>query len=109
MFQTIAIELYKQPKKYNEEKGHVRLVIGSIDVGVVAKTDEEIYVLSTVKIYCYFSLVFSIALKKVELLKISKMMQLHCKSLPLCNYVREENNKFVGSAHILPCCFPEKK
>ena len=40
-FQTIAIELYKQPK-LKTKKEHIRLVI-SIGVDVVAKTDDEIY------------------------------------------------------------------
>ena len=50
------------------------LVISSIRVSVVAKTDDEIYVLSTMKIYSYFLFVFCIVLKRVELLKISKVM-----------------------------------
>ena len=43
---------------------------------MVAKTDDEIYVLRTTKICSYFSFVFSTVLEKVELLKISKVMQL---------------------------------
>ena len=41
---------------------------------MVFKTDNEIYVLSTIKVYSYFSFAFSILPKKVELLKISKVM-----------------------------------
>ena len=48
----------------------------SIRVGVVKKTDDEIYVFSKIKIHSYFSLVFSTVPKKVELLKTSKVMQL---------------------------------
>ena len=73
MFQTIAIELYKQPKETNRSYFSR---ISSIRVGVVAKTDDEVYVSSTIKLYSYFSFVFSTVPKKVQLLKISKVMQL---------------------------------
>ena len=43
-------------------------------VGVVAKTDDEIYVSRTINMYSYFSFVFSTVPKKVQLLKISKVM-----------------------------------
>ena len=36
-------------------KEHLKLVLSSIRVGVVAKTDDEIYILSTVEIHSYFS------------------------------------------------------
>ena len=39
-----------------------------------AKTDDEIHVLSTIKIYNQFSFVFSIKLKNFKLFKILKMM-----------------------------------
>lgn len=52
-FQKVAIELHKQPKKTKKE--HIRLVISSIRVGVVTKTDDEIYVLNTVKTYIWGS------------------------------------------------------
>ena len=51
---------------------------------MVAKTDNEIYVLSTTNIYRYFSFVFSTVPKKIELLKISNVV-------------------------IAQFCFPEKK
>ena len=73
-FQTIAIELYKQPKSKTTKKEHIRLVTNSIEIDVVAKTDDEIYVLRIIKIYSYFSFVFSAVPKKVELLKISKVL-----------------------------------
>ena len=60
----------------NLKKGHLRLVINSIKVDVVPKTDNEIYVVSTIKIYSYFSFVFSTAPKKDKLLKISEVMWL---------------------------------
>ena len=41
------------PKKKLKE--HLKLVLSSIRVGVVAKTDNEIYILSTVEIHSYFS------------------------------------------------------
>ena len=40
-FQTIAIELYKQPKETNRNS-FSRLVISSVRVDVVAKTDDEV-------------------------------------------------------------------
>ena len=57
-----------------QKKEHLRLLIISVRVAVVAKTDDEIYVLSTIEIYVYFSFVFSTVPKRVELLKISKVM-----------------------------------
>ena len=63
-FQPIEIELFKQPKqkqqqqqqqKKKTEKEHLRFVIISIRVGVFAKNDGEICVLSTIKTYNYFS------------------------------------------------------
>ena len=50
--QTIAIELYKQPKP-KPKKEHIRLVIVFIGVDVVAKIVDEFYIL--IKIYSYFS------------------------------------------------------
>ena len=50
------------------------IVIGSIGVGVVAKIGDEIYAFSTIKMYRYFSFVSSTVPKKVELLKISKVV-----------------------------------
>ena len=55
-------------------------------VGVVARTLDEIYVFGTIKTYSYFSFVFSTVTKRVELLKISKKMQLL--------FSRKENTKF---------------
>ena len=74
-FQTIAIELYKQPKETNRNY-FSRLVISSIRVGVVAKTDDEVYVSSIIIMCGYFSFVFSAVPKKVQLLKTSKVIQL---------------------------------
>ena len=45
----------------------------STGVDVVAKNDDEVYVLSIIKIYSYFSFVFYIRLKKIEFLEISKV------------------------------------
>ena len=42
-FQIIPIEFYKQPKT-TAKKGDKRLLIVSIGVDVVAKTDDEIFV-----------------------------------------------------------------
>ena len=69
--QTIAIKLYKQPKT-KTKKEHITLVIAFIGVDVVAKIVDKFYIL--IKIYSYFSFIFSVVSKKVELLKISKVM-----------------------------------
>ena len=61
---------YINSQKKQTEKERLRLVISSI----IAKTDDEVYVSSTIKMYSYFSFVFSTVLKKVQLLKISKVM-----------------------------------
>ena len=66
------IELDKQPKK--QTKQNIRLAINSVRVGMVAKTNDGIYVLSAIKTYSYFSFIFSNMSKKVELLKILKVM-----------------------------------
>ena len=89
-FQTIAIEFYKQPQETNRNY-FSRLVISSIRVDVVAKTDDEVYVLSYIKMYSYFSFVFFTVPKKVQLLKISKVMELLWKSLPPWKNGREEH------------------
>ena len=41
---------------------------------MVVKTDDEVYVLSIMKMYSYFSLVFSAVPKKVQLLELLKVM-----------------------------------
>ena len=43
VFQTIAIELYKQLKNKNK-KEHLRLVISSISVGVVSSALEQLII-----------------------------------------------------------------
>ena len=74
-FQATAIELYKQPKETNRKRTpKISLVISSISVGVVGKTDDEVYVSSIIKIYSYFLFVFTTVPKRVQLLKISKVM-----------------------------------
>ena len=57
-----------------KQKEYIRLVIGSIGVDVVVKIVDDIYVLIIIKIYSYFGFVFSIVPKKVDLLKISKVL-----------------------------------
>ena len=59
-------------KQKQKQKEHIRLVIVCIGVDVIATIDDEVYVLSIIKIYSCFSFVFSIAPKKVELLKYRK-------------------------------------
>ena len=65
---------YINSQKKQTEKERLRLVISLIRVGVIVKTDDEVYVSSTIKMYSYFSFVFSTVPKKVQLLKISKVM-----------------------------------
>ena len=57
-------------KNQNQNNKNTKLVINSIGVDVLATTDDKIYALSTIKIYRYFSFVFSVVPKKVQLLKI---------------------------------------
>ena len=64
VFQTIAIELYKQSKETNRNY-FSKLVISSISIGVVTKTDDKVYILSTIKMHSYFSFVCSTVPKKV--------------------------------------------
>ena len=73
-FKQLRFNYINSQKKEQTEKERLRLVKSSIRVGVVAKTDDEVYVSNTIKMYSYFSFVFSIVPKKVQLLKISKEM-----------------------------------
>ena len=57
-----------------KQKEYKRLVIGSIGVDVVVKIVDDVYVLIIIKIYSYFGFVFSIVPKKLDLLKISKVL-----------------------------------
>ena len=61
---------YINSQKQNK-KERIKLVIVSIGDDVVTKTDDEIYVLSVFKIYSFYF--FSVS-RKVELLKISKVV-----------------------------------
>ena len=65
---------YINNQKKKQKKEYIRLVRVSIGVDVVAKIDDEAYVLSIIKVNSYFSFAFSVVPKKVELLKISKVM-----------------------------------
>ena len=53
-----------------KKKEHIRLVISSIRVGVVAKTADEIYVLRTIKVWSYFSFVSSDEIYVLDTIKI---------------------------------------
>ena len=65
---------YINSQKKQTEKECLRLIISFIRVGEVAKTDDEFYISSTIKMYSYFLFVFSTVPKRVQLLKISKVM-----------------------------------
>ena len=73
IFQTIVIELYKQPKETNRNY-FSRLLISSIKVSVVDKTNDGVYVSSTFKMCSCFSFVFSTVPNKVQLSEILKVM-----------------------------------
>ena len=61
---------YINSQKQNK-KERIKLVIVSTGDDVVTKTDDEIYALSVIKIYSFYF--FSVP-RKVELLKISKVV-----------------------------------
>ena len=92
-FKQLRLNYINNQKKPKE---HLRLRISSIRVGAVAKTDDEIYVLSTIKIYSYFSFVFYTVSKKVELLKLMQLLW-------------EEENKFFGQSLLHPVVFQKRK
>ena len=68
-FKQLRLNYINSQKKQTEKER-----LSSVRVGVVAKTDDEVYVSSTIKIYSYFSFVFCTLPKKVQLLKISKVI-----------------------------------
>ena len=65
-FRQLRLNYINNWKKAKEE--HLRLVTTAIRVGVIAKTDDEVYVLSIMKIYSYFSC-FLYWAKKVRAVK----------------------------------------
>ena len=65
-FKQLRLNFINKQKKQTE-KERLRLVISSIRVGVVAKTDDEVYVSSTIKMYSYFLFDFSTVPKKIQL------------------------------------------
>ena len=70
-FKQLQLNFTKNQK--NTEKKHLRLLISSISVVLVAKTSYDISVLSTMKMYSCFLFTFCTVPKKVELLKVSKV------------------------------------
>ena len=71
-FKQSRLNYINNQKQKQQKKEHLRLV--SVEVDIVVKIDDETYVLSIIKIYSYFSFLFSVVPKKVELLKILKVM-----------------------------------
>ena len=71
------LELHKQPKA-KRKKEHTRLVIVTIGADAIAKTDDEVYVLSLIKVFFFIFFYFFLPVvpRKVELLNISKVMLL---------------------------------
>ena len=107
------LQLKKTNKQNKKNKQHVRLVISSIREVVAVKTDDEVYILGTIKIYSYFSSVFPTVPKKVKLLKISKVLQLLTTTQKIvekkiiiflaspyapCFFFRKEDIKFLKEA-----------
>ena len=70
-FKQLQLNYISNRKKKKNEP--IKLEIAFLGVYVVTKTDDEVYVLSIININSYFSFVFSIVPKKVELFKISKV------------------------------------
>ena len=64
---------YINSQKKQTEKERLRLVIRSIRVGVVPKTNDEVYIKYYKDVQLLF-IVFSTVPKKVQLLKISKVV-----------------------------------
>ena len=52
-------------------------------VDAFTKIDDEIYVLGVIKIYSHFLFVVSVVLKKVELLKILKVIESNAVALKI--------------------------
>lgn len=52
-------------------------------VDAVTKIDDEIYVLGVIRIYGHFLFVVSVVLKKVELLKILKVIESNAVALKI--------------------------
>lgn len=52
-------------------------------VDAVTKIDDEIYVLGVIKIYSHFLFVVPVVLKKVELLKILKVIESNAVALKI--------------------------
>ena len=70
---------------------------------MVRKTDDEIYV--SISIHKYKITVFYIAIKKVVLLKKSKMRKPYEKPLPLCKDDRKWKIKFSDLSLLHPVVF----
>ena len=100
---------YINSQKKQTEKERLRLIISFIRVGEVAKTDDEFYISSTIKVYSYFLFVFSTVPKRVQLLKISKVMQLLSKMLPPYKNGGEEDHKCFGQSLLHPVVFQKRK
>ena len=60
-FKQLQLNYIKQTPK--TKKKHMKLVIVSIGVDAVAKINDEVYVLSIIKIYCYFLFVLLLILQ----------------------------------------------
>ena len=66
-FKQFPLNCINSQKKQTETE-RLRLVISTIRLGVVAKTDIEFYVSSSMTMFSYYSFVFSTFAKKVQLL-----------------------------------------
>ena len=105
-FQTISIELYKQAKA-KSKKEHIRLAIISIGVHVVAKTDDEVYVLSIIKIYSFY-LFPLLCQRRPNCWKYQTWCSYFENLYADAKIVDKERLNF-WSVLTVPCCFSEKK
>ena len=72
---------------------------------MVSKTDDEMYVLRIIKIYSYYSFVFSVVPLKIQLKKYRKLL---CRSLPPGKIVDKKKIIFL-SVLTAPCSFQGKR
>ena len=73
---------------------------------MLAKTADEFHILGTIKIFSYFSFVLSIKPKRMEFLKMSKVM--YVATLPQCRNGRQEQNQFFRQSLLHPAVSREE-
>ena len=91
---------YINSQKKQTEKERLRLVIGSIRVGVVPKTNDEIYISSTIKMYSYFSLFSLLCQRRSSCWKYRKW----CSSFENRYHHTKMIEKKTINFSVSPCC-----